>query len=106
MSRTPILFLALPLLMATASQAVTYGQNVKPILDANCIECHNATNQDLSLQSFPFSSKTTSNQSIIVQDILSMLDANPAKMPPGNRPKLPQDDITTIQDWLNGGLQP
>ncbi len=84
--------------------AVTYTVDVKPILDANCIECHSPGN-DLDLSNFPFTSKTMTDQTAIVNDMLSKVGATPPVMPPGNRTKLTADQISVIQDWLNGGLQ-
>jgi uncharacterized membrane protein len=84
---------------------VTYATDVKPILDQNCIECHDS-GADLNLTAFPFVSTTMTSQTAIVQAILGKVGATPPQMPPGNRPKLTADQVSTVQDWLNQGLQP
>jgi mono/diheme cytochrome c family protein len=84
---------------------ITYSQDVKPILDSNCIECH-SPGASLDLSQFPFVSSTMPDQTTIVNAMLAKVNANPPQMPPGNRPPLSSDDINTIQQWLNEGLAP
>lgn len=84
---------------------ITYSQDVKPILDSNCIECH-TPGANLDLTQFPFTSTNLSGQTTIVNAMLAKVSANPVEMPPGNRTPLSSDDINTIQQWLNDGLAP
>ena len=98
MRSAPIAFFLLAL--------VTYSQNVAPILDWRCTECH-AEGNSLVLTRFPFFSETTEDQPTIVNRILSKVQgigADKARMPPGNRPKLTQTQVATIQQWLEQGL--
>jgi hypothetical protein len=89
----------------SAFALLTYGNDVKPILDAHCIECHDS-GADLNLTVFPFVSSSTTDQNAIVDDILGKVSASPPQMPPGNRPKLSADDIGTIKQWQTDGLLP
>ena len=93
--------------LATASAfAVTYSQDVKPILDAHCIECHDGVSHDPDLTTFPFSSATLPTQQAVADEILQKTGGASPEMPPGNRPKLSAGEVATIQQWRNGGMQP
>lgn len=100
MRSTPIAFFLLAL--------VTYSQNVAPILDWRCTECH-AEGATLVLTRFPFYSETTEDQPTIVNRILAKVQgvggAKPV-MPPGNRPRLTPSQVATLQQWLDQGLAP
>jgi hypothetical protein len=84
---------------------ITYSQNVKPILDLHCVECHTA-GSILDLTSFPFTSNTILDQTKIVDKMLAKLDSIPPQMPPGHRPKLSVSEVSTIQQWRDQGLAP
>jgi len=84
---------------------ITYSQNVAPLLSLRCVECH-ASGSNLDLSRFPFPYDSAYDQSAIVQKILTKVDTAKPQMPPGNRPKLTQSQIGTLQQWLAGGLAP
>ncbi len=85
---------------------ITYGQNVGPILDFRCVECHCAGNPRLDLSNFPFFSKFTENQAAIVTMILAKTGGAAPAMPPGNRPKLTPGQLSIIEQWRDQGLAP
>ena len=83
----------------------TYVNDVKPILDNHCVECHSLGNR-LNLSAFPFHFAETSDQTIIVDKMLSKVQSTPPAMPPGNRPKLVAAEVSQVLEWRNGGLKP
>lgn len=98
-----------------AMGGVSFTNDVLPILTKNCGGCHGATGNargDLRLSSFenlkkgggsgPLLTVNNANASLIVRRISGPDDQ---KMPPGNRPRLPDDDIQTIRDWINRGAK-
>ncbi|MFM8313826.1 MAG: hypothetical protein ACKOA8_06035 [Deltaproteobacteria bacterium] len=82
---------------------ITYLNHIKPILDAHCIECHSPGNF-LDLSWYPFHSQNLSEQSAIVERMILRVQPGVGQMPPGHRPKLTTDEIETIQQWLQSGL--
>ena len=87
---------------------VTYSQNIAPLLDWRCAECH-SEGASLVLNRFPFYSETTEDQVAIVNKMLGKVQGAPGekpKMPPGNRPKLTSGQTALLQQWLDGGLAP
>jgi mono/diheme cytochrome c family protein len=82
---------------------VTYTQDIFPILNTHCIECH-SIGASLNLSRFPFLSKATEDQAAIVERILIRTAPGSATMPPGNRPKLTSDQADTIRQWRDEGL--
>jgi len=85
--------------------AVTYLNQIKPLLDTHCLECHSAGNF-LDLSWYPFHSQTMSEQNQIVDTIIRRVQPGGGQMPPGNRPKLSFEEIATIQKWREEGLNP
>ena len=85
---------------------LTYSQDIKPILDNNCVECHHAGGRDPDLSQFPFQSKKLSGQQAIVQKIVDVTGGTSPKMPPGQRDKLTSSQVNTVSQWLGEGLQP
>jgi len=85
--------------------AVTYWQDIAPILNSHCIECH-ARGASLNLSRFPFLSKFTEDQPTIVARIIEKTGAAAPSMPPGNRPKLTAAQIDVLTQWQEQGLDP
>lgn len=79
----------------------TYLQDVAPILNAHCIECH-SVGASLILTRFPFVSTFSEDQNILVDRILVRVGNH--SMPPGNRPKLTSAEIDVIYKWREQGL--
>jgi len=84
---------------------MTYHQNVAPILDKHCVECHSA-GKSLDLSRFPFKWAAGNDQLQIVNLILAKTGGTKPKMPPGNRPKLTANQLNVIEQWRNDGLNP
>jgi uncharacterized membrane protein len=80
----------------------TYTYDVKPILEKHCTECHDYNGHDPDLTSYPFYSEKLPDQKSIVEKMLEKTSVQ--KMPPGNRPKLNQDQMAVIQRWMDDGL--
>lgn len=105
MKARAILFLLVAGALARPGRAVTYTQDVKPLLDAHCVECHVAE-ADLDLSRYPFKSSDLTDMPSIVSRILERIEASPPQMPPGNRPKLSAGEVNVIREWRDGGLLP
>lgn len=84
---------------------ITFKQDVQPILEKRCVECHSMGN-DLNLSWFPFEHKESENQNWIVDKILTKVSAPPIKMPPSPRPNLTAAQVKKIRDWKDQGLNP
>jgi len=84
---------------------LTYWQDIAPLLNRHCIECH-GMGAALNLSRFPFLSPVTSDQPAIVARILEKVGSPSPLMPPGNRPKLTASEVLTIQQWRDEGLSP
>lgn len=94
---------------------VSFIQDVQPILTKNCGGCHGATGTargGLRLNSFANMRQGGKSGALLkIGDSKASLIINrvtaPAnqKMPPGNRPRLSDEDIQTIQDWINQGAK-
>ena len=96
-----------------AENARFFDQQVRPVLCAHCIMCHNAqlSNGNLSLASradvlkggslgpvvTPFRPEDSLMIHAVRRDDKAML-----LMPPG--PKLPDHDIATLNDWVSRGI--
>jgi hypothetical protein len=81
-----------------------YIQNVKPIIDNNCINCHGATPSNgapMSLVTYAQVKDAVQNRGLI--DRISRAQGAPGMMPNlGTR--LPQTTIDLIVDWNADGL--
>ncbi len=98
-----------------AKPTVSFTKDVLPILTMNCGGCHGDAGNPkggLRLSSFenmkkgggsgPLLTIGNSNQSLIVRRITAPAGQ---KMPPGNKPRLSNDDIQTIIKWINEGAK-
>lgn len=94
---------------------VSFAGDVLPILKKNCGSCHGATGNargNLRLSSFenlkkggasgPLLTIGKPNQSLIMKRIAGPADQ---KMPPGDRPRLSDEDIQTIRQWIDEGAK-
>ncbi len=83
-------------------QKVTYTADVKSIIDNNCIFCHNdppVNGAPTSLITF----ENVSNQANSVLNRISRQAGENGAMPTGG-PRLPQQSIDLIQQWIDDGL--
>ncbi len=98
-----------------AMAGVSFTKDVLPILTQNCGGCHGETGNargGLRLSSFDNLKKggtngalltiNNANNSLIMRRITG---TGMAKMPPGNRPALSNENIQTIRDWINQGAK-
>lgn len=88
---------------------VTYSNDVKPILDGHCIECHHTGGHFPQLSQFPFVAPNNPSQEQIatqVSQISQPQGGMAAKMPPGARTKLSVSEVAMIKKWLDQGLKP
>ncbi|MBP4138955.1 MULTISPECIES: hypothetical protein [Flavobacterium] len=86
------------------SGAVTYNQNVKSIIDNNCISCHAATPRNgapMSLVTYDQVKSAVQNRGLLNR--ISLENGNSLLMPQGG-PRLPQTTIDIILKWQQDGL--
>lgn len=82
---------------------VTY-QEVKPIIDNNCLNCHSNPTQNgapMSLTTYNEVKESVLNRGLI--SLISLNDGEDGLMPLGG-PRLSQDFIDTIVQWEQDGL--
>ncbi|MFT5192552.1 MAG: mono/diheme cytochrome c family protein [Verrucomicrobiales bacterium] len=112
---TSLALLLSPALLLSAEQPpVNYDEHIKPIFRQHCLKCHGEDKHkaDLNLQSYATAMKGGSGGSALVagraaQSLLFQAINNPdddARMPPNKRP-IPNEQITTIQRWIESGLR-
>ena len=83
---------------------VTYNDNIKPIIDTNCIFCHNnppVNGAPMSLTTFEDVRNAVENRDLIER--ISTTDISEV-MPLGG-PRLPQNLIDLVIQWEQEGLQ-
>ncbi len=83
---------------------VTYKQNVKSIIDNNCVSCHGATptgGTSLSLVTYTQVKNAMQNRGLLNR--ISLNNGNSALMPQGG-PRLPQSTIDMVAKWQQDGL--
>ena len=83
---------------------ITYNQNVKSIIDNNCISCHAATPRNgtsLSLVTYVQVKDAMENRGLLNR--ISLNEGNSSLMPQGG-PRLPQATIDIIAKWQKDGL--
>ena len=82
----------------------TYNQNVKSIIDNNCIVCHASVPKNgapMSLVTYDQVKNAVLNRGLINR--ISLENGNSSLMPQGG-PKLPQTTIDVIKKWEQNGL--
>ena len=83
---------------------VSYLNNVKPIMDVNCVSCHGAVPNNGAPNSL--NDYATVRQSILNGDLIQRINKQPSDfmlMPQGG-PKLTQNKIDIIQLWQTQGF--
>jgi hypothetical protein len=117
-----MLALVVPLFSAgcnTQEQAVSYAQNIRPIIDKYCTECHLPGGQGYEASGFDVSSYqglmtgTRNGPMIIAGDSLgsNMLvlmegRADPSiKMPHNKSVSASKEELDTIRRWIDQGAQ-
>ncbi len=83
---------------------ITYKQNVKSIIDNNCISCHAATPRNgapMSLVTYAQVKNAIQNRGLLNR--ISLNNGNSLLMPQGG-PRLPQNTIDIVAKWQQDGL--
>ncbi len=83
---------------------ITYQQNVKSIINNNCISCHAATPRNgapMSLVTYDQVKNAIQNRGLLNR--ISLENGNSLLMPQGG-PRLPQATIDIIVQWQKDGL--
>jgi mono/diheme cytochrome c family protein len=102
------------LLLAAEELQANYDEHIKPIFRQHCLKCHGEDKHkaDLNLQSYTTAMKGGSGGPALVagraaQSLLYQAITDPdddARMPPNKR-AIPQEQIATIQNWIDSGLR-
>jgi hypothetical protein len=116
-----VAFSLFPLAMAGCGgeQSVSFSQEVKPIIDQHCINCHQAGGEGtiasgLSMDSYENLMKGTRNGPMIIagdvegSNLLVLMEgrADPSiSMPHGQQKSVPKQDIQTIRSWIAQGAK-
>ena len=79
---------------------VTYGTNVKPIIDGTCIRCHN--NPPVNSAPMPLTTYDNVKDAVISRNLIARIEDG--SMPP-NGTDLTASQIKTIKDWEAGGFK-
>ena len=111
----------LPLLLAgcVGESAVSYSEDVKPILKANCLSCHESGGSGFEASGFSMASYddlmkgTKFGPMVLAGDaegsnlvVLMEGRADPSiSMPHGQMDPVGSDDIQTIKRWINQGAK-
>lgn len=93
------------LVAQTIVDNATYTNNVKSIIDANCISCHGSTPSNgapMSLNTFENVKDAALNSDLI--DRISRVQGEDGLMP-NNGVRLPQNKIDIIIQWQANGYQ-
>jgi len=100
-------------------ETISYAQNVKPVLDTYCIECHSAGGEGTEASGFSMDSyenlmKGTRNGPMIIagdslgSNLLVLMEgrADPTlKMPHGKMKGASQSEIEAIRLWIDQGAK-
>ncbi|NRB84361.1 MAG: hypothetical protein HRU49_11395 [Winogradskyella sp.] len=81
---------------------VTYETNIKPIIDNNCIVCHN----NPPVNGAPMSLTTFSNvvEAVENRNLIGRISATDGSVMPAGGPRLPQSLIDLVIQWVEEGL--
>lgn len=84
------------------TNAITYTNDIKPIIDANCgTKCHNADRPADGIELTTYAS--VKEQSVNGKLIPSIQHAEGASPMPKKNPQLDEASIQKIVDWVAGG---
>ena len=115
---TPSLFL-LAMVACTGEPAISFSNDVKPILDQNCIQCHleggeGEVASGFSMASYDTVMKGTRFGPMVIagdvegSNIVVLMEgrADPSiSMPHGQKRTVPRADIQTIRLWIEQGAR-
>lgn len=83
-------------------ELVSYNANIKSIIDTNCIFCHNnppVNGANTSMVTY----NDVQGIATLILDRVSLQAGETGAMPLGG-PRLPQQSIDLIQQWIDDGL--
>lgn len=85
------------------TEDITYTENVKSIIDTNCIGCHNSP--PVAGAPMPLLTFDQVKEAVQNRDLISLINSNDAneRMPLGGQP-LTQQQIEIIEQWEIDGL--
>ena len=102
----------------TSEPTVSYSQDVKPILDKNCLECHQAGGTGTLASGFDMSGfegliKGTNFGPMVIggdpegSNLLVLIEgrADPSISMPHGQKSIPKQDIQTIRLWISQGAK-
>jgi hypothetical protein len=103
----------------SSEEPVSFARDVQPILEANCLSCHQASGQGfkasgLSMASYEDLMKGTEGGPMVIagdvegSNLLVLMEgrADPSiSMPHGNLDPLPSADIAIIRNWIAQGAK-
>jgi uncharacterized membrane protein len=111
----------LPILLSACGSEpeISYSQDVRPILEANCLACHKAGGQGfqasgLSMASYEDLMKGTEGGPMIIggdvegSNLLVLMEgrADPSiSMPHGSMDPIPSEEIAIIRNWIAQGAK-
>lgn len=86
---------------ACDTAGMTYNNHIKPILDANCVSCHNATAFSGNVKLHTYSDVQVTIPSGKLLNSVKHLSGGSKNMPPGS--KLSDCNIQKIEAWIKRG---
>lgn len=114
-------FCGLPLALAACGgePSVSFSQDVQPILNKNCVECHQPGGQGevasgLDMTTYEGLMKGTRNGPMVIagdvegSNLVVLIEgrADPSiRMPHGKKEPIPKQDIQTIRRWIGQGAK-
>jgi len=112
-------FLLIGLAGCSQEEAISYSEDVKPILQANCLACHEAGGKGYEASGFSMASydelmKGTKFGPMIVagdsagSNMIVLMEgrADPSiSMPHGDMDPVSKKDIATIRNWIDQGAK-
>ncbi len=99
--------------MACAAEPPNYEEHIKPLFRAHCLKCHNAdeAEADLDLSKMSAVMKGSSSGPVVKagrpessQLYRAMAHIDGAEAMPPESPKLPDEKLALVRDWIRGGL--
>ncbi len=85
------------------SEVLTYHENIKPIIDNNCIVCH--SNPPQNGAPMPLVSYENVTEAVQNRNLIGRISSNdPAFLMPLGGPRLPQNLINITIQWNEDGL--
>lgn len=80
---------------------VSFSENVQPILNQDCVSCHNVNSAENGVELDSYEGVTLSVTPQLLMDVIN--HANGEVPMPNNKPKLNECKIATIQKWIDEG---